>query len=1174
MRGDFSRWRDERRFNFNGVLHQQGRVLLDGDWNAQTNLTNDWQDTSGRDAFGPFVAAVPSEVPDSFKIKSATLTGGAVHVTLAPGRLWADGLLVRLDGAADIVRLATYLQPPIAPVPPPLAAGDRDAVILEVWREEMNGFQMPEELIEPALGGPDTTERVHTAMALRLFRMTDPDDTCESIVDGLQDDFDAKGKLTVTLDAPVIVGGDCPVTDDGGYTGFEHNLYRVEIAETNSGAAMFKWSQFGGGLVGRGKFDAAARTLTIDAGDQAIINSGLQQFYLEAYEFDPASPGGIGVGHWRVIYGASVTLNSATGVFSLPLLADPGHVFGTAFPGPATASHFFRLWNGIEPIADFDGPAPLELQDGILLEFDPATASNYKPGDYWTFDVRAGDIGNTTPLVDNEPPEGIHYHRVPLGVLTWTSPPNPPEIEDCRRPFHPLTKRATCCTYSVGDGRASHGDFTSIQAAVDALPASGGEVCVLPGLYEENVRIAARRNVTIKGCGRRTRVRSLPPAGGATVAAPVFHIIDSQHIKILSLAVEAHASGIGIRLEGPELFQFQPVGRVRRAPLVYITLEELFVRAAAQCAIHAEVCFFTTIRRCRVEMDDVESFCPAVFFLGDDGLIEENYLLVPRVVPQRQPPVANFNVNLALTAELDDPWAGRAERALGGLQLGGGSERVRVLHNFIVRGIGTGIKLGHLRTVTTTGEPVPDPTDRPRDPCFPCRPGDNSVPDPGQNDTTRTSAGPPLYDIEIVCNRIYSMGLDGIGVAGFFNLAALDEFITVNGLLIDSNEIRFCLNRPLAEIADGMLKSMGYGGIALADVSDLVVRDNFITDNGPDFTEPICGIFVLHGEGIEISRNHILNNGVKPPGARLSNAAVKRGARGGIHVMYAVAPLVELTLSLGANTTLVASNTPTKAPVHGGFPALKVHDNVVGVPVGRALSATAVGPVSVVGNQFTTRGVTQRDFGTFVAATVMITNLGLSNEFYLQLVTFALLLDQNVKTQGAGQPGLDDKGVGKFLLGGNVLFAANQCSLDLFDTEVSAALTSVFIASLDDVGFHDNQSDCNLFGDLLLFNVGLFAISVRMSDNRLKESLSFGGRGGNTGLAVNNPPAAQRFSAITIGLFNTTTDNQSTHCLLILGLPNLTVDHSNVSLVMLNNPTACCRFLVHKDRCFGQQPPQ
>ena len=41
-----------------------------------------------------------------------------------------------------------------------------------------------------------------------IMRLKDGD-TCESIVKGLQDNFDAKGKLTVKLQAPPPTGGDC-----------------------------------------------------------------------------------------------------------------------------------------------------------------------------------------------------------------------------------------------------------------------------------------------------------------------------------------------------------------------------------------------------------------------------------------------------------------------------------------------------------------------------------------------------------------------------------------------------------------------------------------------------------------------------------------------------------------------------------------------------------------------------------------------------------------------------------------------------------------------------------------------------------------------------------------------------------------------------------------------------
>ena len=100
MKGDFSRLPDERNHNFAGVLHQQGRVLLDADWNAQTAIANGWQDTAGQDIIGAGVAAVPADQPDGFKIASTTHAAGTTNVqlTVNPGRVWADGLLARLFG--------------------------------------------------------------------------------------------------------------------------------------------------------------------------------------------------------------------------------------------------------------------------------------------------------------------------------------------------------------------------------------------------------------------------------------------------------------------------------------------------------------------------------------------------------------------------------------------------------------------------------------------------------------------------------------------------------------------------------------------------------------------------------------------------------------------------------------------------------------------------------------------------------------------------------------------------------------------------------------------------------------------------------------------------------------------------------------------------------------------
>ncbi|HKC65230.1 MAG TPA: DUF6519 domain-containing protein, partial [Pyrinomonadaceae bacterium] len=418
MKGDFSSQREERRHNFTGVLHQQGRVLLDSDWNAQTVIVNDWQDTAGRDIIGSGVAAIPSENPNGFKITKAHHDAGKdVVLTVTPGRLWADGLLAQLYGdpnpdvpsnppqsapdpepAADVTRTATYLQTSA----PTINAGDRDAVILELWREEISGFQMPAMLVEAALGGPDTTERVHTATAFRLMRLSAGED-CETIAGKLKDDWSKKGKLIVSLTKSTPGTGDCPTIASGGYTGFEHNLYRIEIADLDDMTVpLFKWSQYGGGLVGRGIFNA--NDITINANTQAIINSGLKNYYLELLVYDDKR------GRWRVTYGADATLNGS--VLSLTTV-----LFGNASGKPnANDTVFFRLWNGTAKIQDFVAQATLLPNDvGINLKFDAPAADNYKPGDYWTFDVRVpvGDNTNPDPLVNNEPPKGIHYHRVP-----------------------------------------------------------------------------------------------------------------------------------------------------------------------------------------------------------------------------------------------------------------------------------------------------------------------------------------------------------------------------------------------------------------------------------------------------------------------------------------------------------------------------------------------------------------------------------------------------------------------------------------------------------------------------------------------------------------------------------------------------------------------------------------
>lgn len=1130
MKGDFSSLRFDPTENFNAVLQQQGRVLLDVDWNEQSRILLNWEDQAGEDIIGSGIAAVPVESPDGFKIVQAALTGTApdqvVQLQVMPGRVWANGLLCYLGAnpsapSSPITVTADYLQPPIQATPgspDTIADGVRDIVVLEVSREALNAFQVPDRLLEPALGGVDTTERVLLRLAFKLYRAADGE-TCHSIAGLLGDDFSTRGKLTVQLQPTTTVPGDCPVVMGGGYTGFEHYFYRLEIAALDSAQPpSFKWSQFNGGLVGRGQLvSTPSNRITIRANHAAIVNSGLSSFYCEVLAFDADR------GAWSPSFGADVTLSGSDLVVGTVRLG--------AFAA-TTDTVFFRLWNGLEAISDYDAGTPTELLDGIQLQFDAPSGANYVPGDYWTFTVRAGEIGNADTLIDDQPPFGPVHQRVPLAEIDWGDPSVPvvpPDIEDCRKPFRPLTRQDTCCTVRVGDGETSLGDYTSIQAAIDALPAAGGMVCILPGTYQENVTLDNLTNVTLSGCGDRTKL--MPAASDATDAVITIH--GGSALRIESLAIESAPGGRGIDALGYD--PFAKTEQTAKGTISGLAIDEVSVLSTKLAGICVAYAQNLTITNCLVQMIDETCAEHAVMILADDVTIEGNTIEVPG---RRWETFHQRNGELPFVP---------GTFALGGLHLLSLCERVRVVDNLIRGGSGQGITLGSYTWYDGDGNPVPpetQPTQPDPDPCDPTHPAGNEIEllsiDFQDFGLIKVGAGGPLYDITIERNRIQSMGADGIGVIGFFDLSGADEFITVVNLNILGNEITGCLARDLTSPSKALEDFSGFGGIALADVENLVIHDNTIVDNGADWYNPVCGIFVLHGEGIDIGRNRIVNTGATTD---QPVTGAHRGQRGGIVIRYALPPTNAITTIVGPGV------------VQNGVPALRVHDNIVSQPLGHALTANGVGPMSIVANQFTSQAVVPHaaDALGFLAGAVQIVNLGMSNEFYLQLLLFEMLgqaaaqnyiVGSSQSAVSAGRKGLDDATLGHLLANGQVLFNNNQVNLDLLAKGVSFALASIFIVTLDDLACHDNQCEANLLDDFLLAHAIHFAFSHAASGNRWKEGLF-----------------NALLSALTLSFtMNTTTDNQGTHCIVARGMPSLIVDDDNIALLqgVLGESTGVC----------------
>ncbi|MBT8768517.1 hypothetical protein [Metapseudomonas boanensis] len=1223
--------------NLSGVLHQQGRVNTDADLTEGELLELGWNGQAGRDIIGAGVCAVPASEPQGFKVESAQVNDGQVQVMLRPGRAWADGILTRLAGEtpdplASVARLATYFGPPLAtptPTPDQIADGTRDAVILEVSEEALHGFQYPHRLIEPALGGPDTAERAFVNFRIRLLRLAEGED-CATIIGKLRDDPSAKGRLSVSLVPVVALVGDCPVVGGGGYTGFEHCLYRIEIADVPAGAPVrFKWSQFNGGLVGRGRFDSTTDPdrVLIDAGRAAIVNSGLTEFYLEALQYDEL------IGAWTVVYGSVATLNTDHDLE----LASPAS-FG-ALPS-TTDSVFFRLWNGIADVADFpDVGAPAHLRDGIQLAFDAAGAGNYRPGDYWTFSVRAGEITNPEVLIDNVPPTGIVYHRVPLAEINWTGRRNTEidgTIEDCRKRFRPLTNQKLCCTFLIGDGVSSFGDFNSLEEAAMHLPAAGGELCLLPGLHRANLRLEGRRNVKIHGC----RWRSMVLPRTETRSQPLLHFVDCAGIEVCDLDLVSY-DAIAVRIDGSSEDGCRDLS---------LHDNRMIARTNTIRATHAAG---LKISENRLHLLDTVDGRATLSISADDVLVERNTLVllpfidqtpeepdVPDDDPTRDPadPCARpdilylhpllvlnyaFTVWAVLIAQLLplQPY-----RAIGGIHVRAGSERVRILENTVVGGSGNGITLG--------GDL--DPVDAPPSPETPTilaaanvntpPPANVNVTSNGQflalvqdeqgkplsgvdvylEDTTvatdrsdaqgmasiKTAPGvytldvsPQyrvlriteardegvlvnavtlaaratsqvrgfLHQISIEANDISMMGLSGIGFAprngsdlkgqtraipgndpkaallAYLDAALLNLALTpllratdpVRDLEIRNNRLHHNLRNPFTDALLANAQFIGRGGVSLAIVEAARISGNHIHENGPRAVDPVCGVFVGYGDNLEVTDNVLAGNGATTTGFEDNRNA---GIRGGIYVRFAGALTAHLSTSSGRHA------------------ALRVHDNRIDQPAGRALTAFAFGPVSVANNHFNSEFSGLFGFLDTAVGGVLILNLGGIHRLLARVYGAYLAFEPKALSTGRFSTLAE-----RALPGGETLFDDNYVRLGLSNRSI----TSQLLLAVDDLGYASNTSAVYR-ADPFFANAVLMADTVRATASRLREDVS------------------RTISLLTTGMrMNMTALNQADHCIVARpsagASPLPTVDQPNQVL-----DAALCSRLFASPSSIGQ----
>lgn len=544
MAADFSKVRFNPTLNYAGVDLQQGRVLLDADFNELTALLDRRLRALAGDVLGR--ATVGANTPDAFKL---SLVAGALHI--GRGRLYVDGLLAENHGsgapAYDALTAGpTFstttpftLQPWLKGQTPPTAG--RHLVYLDVWNREVSALEQPD-LVEAAVG-VDSTTRTQTVWQVRVLAenaaagvdCASPDAAVPGWAELIAP---STGRLTTgTFD--LAPGTDpCELPPEGGYRGLENQLYRVEIHDAGlpGAGASFKWSRENnavGSRVTRFLSNIEVEVESLGRDDVLRFNTGDWVEFIDDEREFAQRPGEL----------RRVTVNDDTRSleFSPPLddLQPPRTNLRVRrwdqarrvlrVQGGGTVLHHDLDAPGATGAIPIPASGTLLLEDGLTVSFTNAGGPGFRSGDFWTFAARTLDA--SVEDLTNAPPRGTQHHYARLGFWDVTAG----TVSDCRHPWPPEGGGDCACTVCVTPASHASGQLT-LQAAVDRVGASGGTVCLHAGSYalDAPVRISGAKSLAIVGQGPATLL------GGA---GPAFDIGNSLAVDISRMAVLCTGGG-------------------------------------------------------------------------------------------------------------------------------------------------------------------------------------------------------------------------------------------------------------------------------------------------------------------------------------------------------------------------------------------------------------------------------------------------------------------------------------------------------------------------------------------------------------------------------------------------------------------------------------------------------
>ena len=565
MPSDRSRTSDDLRQAYKAVVTQQGRVILDRDFNAMQDIINGELAADATDIIGPCgtpdngfqISLESASSPPTLWNPPSPLGPPAVgeewDFLIAPGTMYVGGQRAVFPaygpGQTEPYTYSYFDQPDWINPPALSSSPTTEAVYLHLFEQEVSAVEDPD-LLDVALGGPDTTQRVRLMRRVERCAGTGTCSDAASYWEELGFTLDAKTnrllpqvQLLASYSTPPSITGPCDPVVTGGYLGADNQLIRVEIRNPNPnaryGSPFLLWGYDNASSLYR--VTASGHTLTlaqapVDTFHQPAQNQVVEVLRTTAIlasdpnQADSTQPIVRCVAEAR---GFVTTLSAgyspnADGSGGTVVLAD-------ALPPDYANSDtplFLRIWSGWQG-KDQTGTGITSGQSVLLSDYKnqstgftvtlsptPDATGTLPDGAFWMMAVRPSTPQAVYPerfLESPQSPDGPRQWMCPLAVIDWTgdnisppagSPAGGPNVQNCRQGFDNLVtltahRSEGCCTVRVvpEDAQKEGGLQAIIDQAVSGV--SAATICFAPGTYwlPQPLRLGPNHsNLTMEGC--------------------------------------------------------------------------------------------------------------------------------------------------------------------------------------------------------------------------------------------------------------------------------------------------------------------------------------------------------------------------------------------------------------------------------------------------------------------------------------------------------------------------------------------------------------------------------------------------------------------------------------------------------------------------------------------------